>query len=288
MPVDMKSLYPKLLKLVLDTVFVVDRNSYILFASDACESLLGYRAEELVGTLITNYMHPDDLAATKAGIDRVMSGQPHVNFRNRYIRSDGTIVHILWSARWSEEEGVRIGVARDVTALWEAEEKLRMLAHHDALTGLVNRHLFNDRLETALHAAHRHETGLALLFVDINNFKQINDTHGHAVGDRVLCELARRLRSCARETDTVARMGGDEFVVLLTGVQAMEAVSAKVGEIRSVMSQPLGETFAGITTPGCSVGVACYPADGVDAQTLLHHADAAMYRQKRGGNLYSR
>ena len=106
---------PKLIHLMLDTVFVVDAEHRILFVSDACESLLGYRADELIGTLITRYMHPEDVAMTHASIKRVMNGQPHLDFRNRYLHKSGSVVHILWSARWSEEEQVRIGVARDIT-----------------------------------------------------------------------------------------------------------------------------------------------------------------------------
>lgn len=280
MPVDLQALYPKLVHLMLDTVFVVDRDNQIVFVSDACEVLLGYRADELMGTMITNYMHPDDLAASLASITRVMKGQSHIDFRNRYIRKDGGIVHILWSACWYEEEGVRIGVARDVTALRQAEDELRYLAHHDALTGLTNRSLFYDRLESALHAAHRHRSGLALLFLDLNDFKRINDAHGHAVGDRVICSVARRLEGCVRETDTVARMGGDEFTVLLTDIHSTDAVSRKVEQILAVLSEPLGGELDGIA-PSCSIGVACYPADGEDADTLLSHADGDMYRIKR-------
>ncbi|MBC2688579.1 MULTISPECIES: sensor domain-containing diguanylate cyclase [Pseudomonas] len=281
MPLDLQALYPKLIHLMLDTVFVVDRDNQIAFVSDACETLLGYRADEMIGTPITGYMHPDDLAATRASIVRVMNGQPHVDFRNRYVRKDGAIVHILWAAFWSEEVGARIGVARDVTALWQAEQELRFLAHHDPLTQLTNRSLFNDRLDAALHAAHRHQSTLALLFLDINDFKQINDIHGHAAGDRVLCTVARRLQACVRETDTVARMGGDEFTVLLTDIQSPDAVAHKVAQILAVMAEPLGAEFGAIDMPSCSIGVACYPADGQDADTLLSHADGEMYRVKR-------
>lgn len=281
MPVDLQALYPKLIHLMLDTVFVVDRDNQIVFVSDACEALLGYRADELIGTPITDYMHADDLAITRASIIRVMNGQPHVDFRNRYIRKDGSIVHILWAAFWSKEVGARIGVARDVTALRQAEEELRFLAHHDPLTELTNRSLFNDRLDSALRAAQRHKSTLALLFLDINDFKGINDVHGHAVGDRVLCMIARRLEGCVRETDTVARMGGDEFTVLLTDIQSEDAVSGKVEQILAVMAEPLGAEFGGIKMPSCSIGVACYPADGEDADTLLSHADGDMYRIKR-------
>ena len=281
MPVDLQALYPKLIHLMLDTVFVVDSENQIVFVSDACEALLGYRADELTGSLITDYMHPEDLARTRASIVRVMNGKPHVDFRNRYLRKDGSVVHILWAAFWSEEVGARIGVARDITALTQAEEELRFLAHHDSLTALTNRSLFNDRLDTALQGAQRHNSKLALLFLDVNDFKCINDVHGHAIGDRVLCVIARRLEGCVRGSDLVARMGGDEFTVLLTDIQSEDAVSAKVAQILAVMAEPLSAEFGAVTMPSCSIGVAFYPADGKDADTLLSHADGEMYRVKR-------
>jgi len=281
MPVDLQTLYPKLIHLMLDTVFVVDRDNQIVFVSDACETLLGYRAVELIGTPITDYIHPDDLSVTRASIIRVMNGHSHVDFRNRYIRKDGGVVHILWAAFWSDEVEARIGVARDVTALRQAEEELRFMAHHDPLTALTNRSLFNDRLDSALRAAHRHNNMLALLFLDINDFKGINDVHGHAMGDQVLCMVARRLQASVRETDTVARMGGDEFTVLLTDIQSQEAVAEKVAQILATMAEPLGAEFGAINMPSCSIGVAFYPADGEDADTLLSHADGEMYRIKR-------
>ena len=190
-------------------------------------------------------------------------------------------MHILWAAFWSEEVGARIGVARDVTALTQAEEELRFLAHHDPLTGLTNRSLFNDRLDQALHSAKSRNRSLALLFLDINDFKGINDVHGHAMGDRVLCVIARRLERCVLDSDLVARMGGDEFTVLLTDTPSREAISAKVVQILAVMAEPLGAEFGGVKMPSCSIGVAVYPIDGEDADTLLSHADGDMYRIKR-------
>lgn len=281
MPVDLQALAPKLINLMLDTVFVVDSDNHIVFVSDACETLLGYHADELIGTAITEYMHPDDLAMTYASIDRVMSGQPHIDFRNRYVRKDGSVVHILWSARWYEDEGVRIGVARDVTALTKAEADLQFLAHHDPLTELTNRSLFYDRLKTSLGMARRYQSNLALLFVDVNDFKAINDVHGHAMGDRVLCAIARRLESCVRETDTVARFGGDEFTVLLPDIQSTGAVSEKVEQILTILAAPLGADFIDCNMPSCSIGVAFYPTDGDDTDSLMSHADKEMYRIKR-------
>ena len=281
MAVDLQALYPKLIHLMLDTVFVVDRDNRIAFVSDACQTLLGYRADELTGALITDYIHPEDLAISRASIVRVMNGQAHVDFRNRYVRKDGAVVHILWAAFWSEDVGARIGVARDVTALRAAEDELRFLAHHDPLTKLTNRSLFNDRLESALRAAHRRQGTLALLFVDMNDFKGINDVYGHAMGDRVLCMAAQRLHRCVRESDTVARMGGDEFTVLLTDIQSTDDVAWKVEQISVAMAEPLGAEFGGIQMPSCSIGMAFYPVDGEDADTLLSHADGDMYRIKR-------
>jgi len=281
MPVDLHALYPRLIHLMLDTVFVVDRDNQIVFVSDACEALLGYRASELVGTSITDYMHPDDLAATRASIVRVMNGQPHYDFRNRYIRKDGGVVHILWAASWSDEAQARIGVARDVTAQHQAEQELRFLAHHDPLTRLANRAMFNERLGTALTVARRHNRPLALLFLDINDFKQINDNHGHSVGDRVLCTLARRLEGCVGASGTVARMGGDEFTVLLPDCPSAQAVAEQVQHILAVMDEPLDAELAGIQAPSCSIGVARFPEDGTDADMLLRHADGHMYRIKR-------
>ncbi|WPE27666.1 hypothetical protein PshuTeo1_33880 [Pseudomonas hunanensis] len=281
MPVDLQALYPRLIHLMLDTVFVVDRDNQIVFVSDACKTLLGYQACELIGTSITQYMHPDDLAATRASIMRVMNGQPHYDFCNRYLRKDGSVVHILWAACWSEEAQARIGVARDVTAQRKAEDELRFLAHHDPLTRLANRAMFNERLDTALAAARRHNRRLALLFLDINDFKQINDNHGHSVGDRVLCTLARRLERCVGAAGTVARMGGDEFTVLLPDCPSPEAITTHVQHILAVMAEPLDAEFAGIDAPSCSIGVARFPEDGNDADMLLRHADGHMYRIKR-------
>ncbi|NIE73369.1 diguanylate cyclase [Pantoea sp. Tr-811] len=277
MPVDLQALYPKLIHLMLDTVFVVDRDNTIVFVSNACEALLGYRADELIGTPITRYMHPEDLEATYASINRVMNGQSHQDFRNRYLRKDGAVVHILWAASWSEEVGARIGVARNVTALTRAEEELRFLAHHDPLTRLCNRALFNQRLATAL----QRKQPLALLFLDINDFKGINDAYGHAMGDRVLCAVARRLESCVGAQGTVARMGGDEFTVLLTELASAGDLARMMAEVLAAMAQPLGGACAGLRMPTCSIGVACYPEDGEDIDTLLNCADDDMYRQKR-------
>ncbi|HET8848910.1 MAG TPA: sensor domain-containing diguanylate cyclase, partial [Marinobacter sp.] len=243
MPVDLNTIYPKLINLLLDTVFVVDEHGLIIYVSDACEELLGYTAQEMTGTRIFDYVLPDDLDATLEAAASVTAGNRQMNFENRYQHRDSRVVHILWSARWYEQDRLRIGLARDVTALKDAELHLRFLAHHDPLTGLTNRSLFSDRVETALHAADRHNTGLALLFLDLNDFKPINDQFGHEMGDQLLIQVARRLEQCTRDSDTVARMGGDEFTVLLTDIDSHGNLATAIDKIRTTLAAPfrLGE-----------------------------------------------
>ncbi len=169
------------------------------------------------------------------------------------------------------------------TAELEAKQRhLDHLAHHDPLTGLPNRLLFFDRLEQAIRHAHRRRQGVALLFLDLDQFKQINDTYGHDLGDRFLQEVARRLRHTVRESDTVARIGGDEFAVILEGLHEATDVAAAVQHLIQVFSKPVkldGQNFLA----SCSIGISLYPQDGADVATLLRNADTAMFRAKAAG-----
>jgi len=179
-----------------------------------------------------------------------------------------------------------IGAFLDITARKRAEEQVRDLAYHDALTGLPNRLLFQDRLALAVAQAHRHRQGLAVLFLDLDRFKVINDSLGHTVGDRLVREVAARLRTCVREGDTVARLGGDEFTLLLPHVgQAVDAakVAKKVLDLVRIPFDIDGrELFV-----TASMGISLYPDDGTDAETLVKNADTAMYRAKeQGRDLY--
>lgn len=165
-------------------------------------------------------------------------------------------------------------------AAHEAEQKLREVAHHDDLTGLPDRSLLYDRLGVALTHSHRQATHLALLFLDLDDFKRVNDFFGHDLGDRLLVELATRMRKSVRAGDTVARFGGDEFVVLLdsvTGAEDASRVAAKVLEAMRVPFQLEGHKVSIVA----SVGVSVYPGDGTSAGELVRSADAAMYRDKQ-------
>jgi diguanylate cyclase (GGDEF)-like protein/PAS domain S-box-containing protein len=170
----------------------------------------------------------------------------------------------------------------DISKLKESEEHIRSLAYYDPLTNLPNRRLFTDRLSVALAHAHRSEGQLAVLFIDLDRFKRINDSLGHSVGDGLLQEVATRLLAAVREDDTVARMGGDEFIILLSEVTEMESVIACARRITAAMGQPISAGGQELLV-SCSIGISIYPDDGTDCETLVKNADSAMYRVKDEG-----
>ncbi|OEC37308.1 diguanylate cyclase [Pseudomonas sp. 21C1] len=433
---------PHVLDLLLDAVCVVDKDGRFVFVSAAAERIFGYTPEELIGKPLIDLVLPEDRAATQQVAEEVMSGTLKPYFENRYVRKDGQVAHIMWSARWSDDHQLRIGVARDITerkrseslqaalyaiseaahaagdiselcrqihgiiaqllpahnfcvALYEPDTahlsfpyhsdqrypdspptsldalplstrvilggepmlvtpttrsaaleqaasleaealywlgvplptqdgtqgaliiksyqeseryseadlellqfvstqvavaierqqlltRLHFMAQYDQLTQLPNRRLFNDRLETALARARREQTQLALLFLDLDKFKQVNDSYGHAAGDLLLQQVAQRLRDSVRESDTVARLSGDEFVVLLERGHALDDITAVAEKIRAALDQPfdLNGQPQLIRT---SIGIALYPTHGDTPQQLLSLADQAMYKAKHSG-----
>ena len=429
--------------LLLDAVCAVDADGRFVYVSAAGERIFGYTPQELIGRRMIELVAPADRARTLEAAERIMAGNQQLYFENRYVRKDGQLVHIMWTARWSEKDRLRIAVARDVTARRHAEsmqvalyaiseathaaaglpdlcerihriidgllparnfavalqdeeggltfpyrleeddagpapfgpaaavlyaELLRtgqplllapqtaaafpaavqalgndgalcwlavplstrhgmigavllrsMLAHacytdrdkellrfistqigsavertrlieklshasqHDPLTGLPNRRLFQDRLENALARVRRSQGSMALLYLDLDKFKDINDMFGHAAGDALLQETARRLKNCVRDSDTVARLGGDEFVVLLESAGLAANGAAIAAKIRDAVGQPvqIGNERLQVLP---SIGLALYPEHGSSGEALLKQADEAMYRQKRGGH----
>jgi diguanylate cyclase (GGDEF)-like protein/PAS domain S-box-containing protein len=425
-----RSLSANIADLLLDVVFLVDRRGMIVDVSAGCERMLGYRPTELIGQYMLDFVVPDDRDMTLAEGARVLAGQDRIGFENRYLHKDGRWIDIMWSARWIADQGLRLGVARDVSlrkraerrqaatyaiseaafqagdlaglcevihgildrlvgapgmvvvtdptpqqgfkviyqrdhdetsrlpsraclARWRAtasnpdglapdavrhvarrrlntwlmielggpagtigalllrdragtgyspadrgllhfvaaqvglalerkrlHEDLMRSACYDELTGLPNRRLFFDRIRTAVARARRSQSRLGLLYVDVDDFKQVNDRHGHATGDALLREVAARLVECARQTDTVARLGGDEFVLLLEDLQAPEDADRCADKIRAALAQPVPTQCAALTI-GVSVGIALFPEHADQVETLLMHADARMYAKKR-------
>jgi diguanylate cyclase len=270
-----------MLDLVADAICVVDAQGHFLFVSASFERILGYARDEVIGRRTFEFVHPDDRTATMAQAEKVMGGALQRHFRNRYLHKDGHTVDMQWSARWHVEYGVRIAVGREVTELRVAERQLEHLASHDPLTGLPNRHRLHLELRRALAHAEDAGEGLALLYVDLDGFKSANDRGGHDAGDRVLREVSSRFAQVLREGDLVARIGGDEFVVLLPGCRDADTAHL-VGEALRARLRPAHALADGPLELDASIGVACFPTDGRDPDALLAHADQAMYVAKRG------
>ncbi|MCQ4294648.1 diguanylate cyclase [Pseudomonas stutzeri] len=421
--------------LLLDAICVVDAQGNFVYVSAACERIFGYTPDEMLGKRMIEMVYPEDRARTIAAAQEVMASQPLLHFENRYLRKDGSVVHIMWSACWSTDNKLRIGVARDITqrkqseamqaALYSISEaahgakdlaalyqqihltiakllplddfivairdlasgeltypyqalaldslgappepgrslcfsvlhgrqalrfnaeslsalalpldaadavawwlgvplnssegaigvlllksstapysekdqellqfvstqvvtaierqqlyaRLHRMAQYDELTGLPNRACFRDRLETALARVRRNGGRIALLYVDLDRFKQVNDTYGHGGGDQLLRAVADRLTFCVRDTDTVARLGGDEFVVLLESIVEPEDAQRVVEKIRNAFAQPMLIVEHSIDID-LSIGTALYPEDGEAEMQLLKQADERMYRMK--------
>lgn len=422
------------LDLLIDAVCVVDPQGHFLFVSGACERIFGYRPEEMLGRPMIELVYHEDRARTLAVVDELVAGQYQPHFENRYVRKDGRLVHIMWSARWSPDHQVRVAVARDVTARKRAESmraalyaiseathdtedlaslfprihqiisellvapsflvalydevsgavsfpydvdagagfraagaadrdalilqiigraqveahsarwagaglreadcigvplqsdgrvigalvlrnrptdptysgedvellqfvstqvaaaiqrkqmaaRLQHMALHDGLTRLPNRALFYDRLRTALTRARRDDARLAVLYLDVDTFKEVNDRFGHGVGDDLLRAIAARLLACVRESDTVARVGGDEFMVLLNSVERPEQARMVAEKIRQSMAEPV-RVGARSLQVSASIGLAHYPEHGGDEDALVSAADDAMYLAKHAG-----
>ncbi len=431
--------------LLLDAICVVDVEGRYVYVSAAFERIFGYAPAEIIGRPMIELVHPDDRARTLQAAEQIMAGQPKPHFQNRYVRKDGQVIHVMWSARWSETDRMRIAVARDITELKRAEsmraalhaiseaahmaedllalfrrihqivgellparnffvalydsrtdelsfpyfvdeydqtpmpqklgsgtlsgevirsgeallltrasgaappagagpvigrdsldwlgvplgsprgiigalvvqsyssgvrytEKdkvllefvsiqvaaaierkqtetwLQYVARHDQLTELPNRELFRDRLRISMARARRDQSRMAVLYLDLDKFKEVNDGFGHDTGDLLLCEVARRINECVRESDTVARIGGDEFVVLLHSIKLPEHASAVAEKIRRSLEQPF-ELAGRRLSVSSSIGIAIHPEHGDEDRQLMRHADDAMYAAKRqGGN----
>ncbi|WP_324780969.1 bifunctional diguanylate cyclase/phosphodiesterase [Thiobacillus sedimenti] len=233
-----------------------------------------------------NAVHPDDRDLVhRAYANSLETGTPY-EITHRLLMPDGRIKWVSehGETRYDAQGAARVctGTVQDITAGKMAEAQISELAYHDALTGLNNRFSLQSQLEQALAMAHREQRALAVIFLDLDRFKAINDTLGHAMGDRLLQEVARRLRDSVRESDIVARLGGDEFVVALTEIDDVTTAARVAEKILHALAQTYridGEALHSTA----SIGLAFYPGDGEDGETLMKNADAAMYHAKSSG-----
>lgn len=261
-----------------------------LASSARWKQLMGLPAEPAACPInqVWGLIHPEDLARVQSEAQACLEGtaaQFSVEYRVagpaarwNWVLARGTVVE-----RNLQQKPVRmIGTLSDINARRQSEERVRFMALHDPLTELANRAHFDERLRFALANARRYQEPIGLILLDLDRFKPINDQFGHAVGDQLLQTVARRIKAAVRETDTVGRIGGDEFVVLLTGPLSRESAQGVADKIYTQVAQPmeLGSLRLEIT---CSLGLALFPEDGQDELSLAKSADDAMYRNKRAG-----
>ena len=271
---------------VADGIVTVDKNGIVQTFNPAAERIFDFKADEVIGKSIRQLV-PDPVAK-KLGQEAGQGWHDILSMGEELMgmRKDGVAFPMEASvSEMQQGEGVAYAsVVRDITARKRAEEHIRHLAHHDSLTGLPNRFLFGDRLEAAITRADRHQTRIALVFIDLNKFKPVNDTYGHAVGDMVLIGVAKRLSNCLRKTDTVARIGGDEFVAILEEISGEKEIRRLVSKIMVAVAAP--ESIDGIEhSLGASLGIALYPDDSSEPMELIDKADRAMYLAKRTGRV---
>jgi len=280
-----------------DIIYILDQDGHFTFINERIESLLGFSKEEIVGKHYSFLVHQDDLEQAKYVFNERRIGTraaKNVELRLK-CKDDGNSRHfanrtlpIELSAMGMYEGNDKsknsytgtYGVARDVTERKIAEETINFQAYHDLLTKLPNRALLRDRLSLAISQAKRDEESLAVMFLDLDRFKNINDSLGHMIGDELLQQVSMRLKECIRAGDTLARFGGDEFTLMLPKLHnARDDASKLARKITNVLKQPFNIDGHELYV-SASIGIALYPQDGTHMDTLIKHADVAMYHVK--------
>jgi len=281
-----QQLATNILDTVEEAVMVTDTDHNIIRVNPAFTSITGYDANDVIGhkvSIFSSAVNPTEIYAdmreviNKNGLwkgelrDRRKSGEDYVKWMSVKLMQNENLSpsHYLW-------------VFSDISERKAAEEQLKQLAHYDLLTSLPNRALFDDRLKQSITMAKRENELLALMFIDLDRFKPVNDNYGHAVGDQLLKEVALRLLDCVRESDTVSRIGGDEFVILLPTIVGQQDAVLVAEKVLQSLSEPFDLSDLSLSI-SCSIGIAIFPGHGDNKILLTKHADIAMYHAKHGG-----
>jgi diguanylate cyclase (GGDEF)-like protein/PAS domain S-box-containing protein len=270
-----------------DGIVLVDREGIILVANETMGTLSGYSVEQLRGQSVSVFLPPqlrEKHAEHMRNYFLQPSKRPMGTGRHLWIaRPDGTTVPVdIALGHCATNDGTAVAFVRDVSEMRRLQSHMHYQATHDTLTGLLNRWQFNQRLEQRTAESARHGRPMTLLLIDLDDFKTINDSYGHAAGDQALQEVARRLKGCLRASDTLARLGGDEFTVLLTHLAQPCDARQVADKLLEVLGQPCQVNGFNVSL-GASIGMASLPDDAADAATLLRYADIAMYHAKESG-----
>lgn len=296
-----EKLYRYLVDSSPDIIYTLDHEGHFTFVNDRAKQLLGFSPSELIGRHYSVLVHEEDIERAHYVFNERRVGERasrNVELRLKNTRGDelertfeNSLMTISFNSMGMYTQGKEVnkrrffgtyGVARDITDRKRAEQLISYQAYHDILTDLPNRILFKDRLGLALIQAKRNESDLAIMFVDLDRFKLVNDTLGHVKGDEMLQQVAARLKDCLRRGDTLARLGGDEFTVVLPELRDRQDAEIIAGKFLETLSKPFlldgNEVYI-----SASIGIAVYPTDGEKIDELLSHADIAMYHVKAQG-----
>jgi diguanylate cyclase (GGDEF)-like protein/PAS domain S-box-containing protein len=266
-----------------DGFWAVDNNGRIIDSNLAYSRLSGYSRTELLEMRILDLEAREDAETNAQHIEQVMR-DGSATFETQHRRKDGSIWPVEIITTFSPILGGQFyAFLRDLTERKKAEAMTWHQANFDHLTNLPNRALLFDRLNQECILATRSNSKVALLFADLDGFKQVNDDHGHQAGDQVLKEVARRWLETVRASDTVARLGGDEFAIVMSGVQDMRDISALADKLLAALASPIELNSGQTSQVGASIGIAVFPADAIDLDILISRADSAMYESKRKG-----
>ena len=282
---DTESRFRALVQNSFDIITIHDATGLTVYESPAASRILGYAPGSLIGKKPFETVHPKDIDRAREAYDQLVQGVSLAPIELRFRHADGTWIWLeTLGNNLLDHPGIQgvVLTSRDITERKRAEERAQYLANYDVLTGLPNRFLMQDRATQAVAQAHRNRLRVALMHIDLDRFKVVNETLGHYFGDTLLKQAAERIRRCAREGDTVARVGGDEFSIVLPNVPGLQSLSNTAERILMDLSRP----FPGQSQElflSASIGISLYPDDARNVDDLIKQADAAMFSAKNLG-----
>jgi len=285
---DAESHYRSIFENAIEGIFQTSPAGQYLMVNPALARMYGYDSPEELMSKFSNIREQlyVDVNRRQEFIQTIKKHQSLQNFESLAYKKDGSIICISENARIVRDEAGNLlyyeGTVEDITIRKNYENNLEYQATHDLLTGLPNRNMLNDRLQQCINFANRYKNKMAVAFLDLDQFKLINDSMGHEVGDQLLLIMAERLSSCIREIDTVVRLGGDEFVILISNIDNLNSLTTSIKRILTSVAEPCVINKLDYTVT-CSIGISIYPEDGIKPSTLLKNADSAMYKAKKSG-----